>query len=316
VHDLTVGNVYLGKKLIQDKVSETSTDSTQLPDRGAAPAYIEDVPVFDDTDSVSSQDHSYLELIRDYTSTTTNKLFGFGKEVYKNSQSSVSNQGSTQGDKILDKYDFNIQGLKIEYENNVPASEFQEEDNSSSDLPETLQTLPQEPVNNAVTNPVPGVLSQEHRFLLSWKNLESLDTVDLVENSQKLLESVNKTLYNSETVASRLINVKVNSVAVKQDTAVETGRSKKNTHIISNNFLNNSDSNIVMEEGENAALKGSGINKTVEVKSVVQHKSEDVPAAPSTKRKERKLSTVRRRSVTSHAKTSLERHYSSDVSTC
>jgi hypothetical protein len=316
VHDLTVGNVYLGKKLIQDEVSKTSTDSTQLPDKDTAPAdHTEDVTVFDDTDSVSSQDHSYLELIHDYTSATTTKLFGFGKELYKNSQSGVSIQGSTQGDKISVKYDFNIQGLNREFQNNAPVSEFQEEDDSSSNLPDTIQALPQEHVNNAISNPVPDVLSQEPRFILSWKNLESLDTTDLVENAQKLLESVNKTLYNSETVASQLKNVKVNSVVVEQDMAIGADRSKKNTHIISNTFLNNSDSNIVKEEEENAGVKGSGINKTVEIKSVLRCKSEDVPATPSTRRRERKLSTGRRRSVTAHARTSLERRYSSDVST-
>lgn len=316
VHDLTVGNVYLGKKLIKDEVSEESTNFTQLPDRDTAPTYhTKDVPVFDDADSVSSQDHSYLELIRDYTSATTNKLFGFDKELYKNSQSSVKVQGSMQGDKISDKYDFKIEKLNREFENNCSMSEFREEDNSLNNLADTVQTLPQKHVKNATSNPIPNVLSQESIFILSWKNLESLDTVDLVENSQKLLESVNKTLYNSETVASRLQNVKVGSVVVEQDMEKGDGRSKKNTHIIANTFLNNCDSNIVTEEEENAAVKG-GINKTVKIKSVVRCRSEDVATTTSTRRKERKLSAGRRRSVTSHARTSSERRYSNDVSTC
>jgi len=70
VHELTMGNVYLGKKLIQDEISETRMKSTCCADRDTGLAdHTEDVLVFDDTDSVSSQDHSYLELIRDYTST-------------------------------------------------------------------------------------------------------------------------------------------------------------------------------------------------------------------------------------------------------
>jgi hypothetical protein len=316
VHDLTVGNVYLGKKLIQDEVSERSSDCTQLADGSTALAErTEGDPVFDDTDSVSSQDHSYLELIRDYTSTTAKKLFGFGEKFYSNSESSVRIPGSKQGDKISDKHDFNIQGHNRQLENNASASKFQEQDDSSSDLPDTVQTLPQVDVNNANSNLVPHILSQEPKFLLSWKNLESLDTTDLVENAQKLLESVNKTLYNSETVASRLEDVNISSVAVEQDVATGTGKCNKNTHVTSNTFLNGSDCNVERGKEENAALKGSCVDRTVESKSVVRCKSEDVPAAHSTRRTERKLSTGRRRSVTAHSRTSLERRYSSDVST-
>lgn len=316
VHELTMGNVYLGKKLIHGEVSEVRFNSAHLADRAAAPSVdSEDVPVFDDTDSVSSQDQSYLELIRDYASTATKKLFRFGEELYNNSLSVVGSQesciqGSTMCDKVSGKYVFDIQELNRELENNAAISEFQEV-SSLNQLSDTVQTVPQEHINNSACNLVPDILPQEPTFLLSWKNLESLDTTNLVENSQKLLESVNKTLLSSETVASRLKNEKV---AVEEDAVGLTARSK-NVDIISNTFLDNGDSNMLTGKEENGAVKGSGTNKCGDMISVVQCKSEDASLAVCALRKERKLSVGRRRSFAAHAKMPLERHFSSDVST-
>lgn len=317
VHELTMGNVYLGKKLIQSEVSEVKSNSACLADRAAVPSVdSEGVPLFDDTDSVSSQDQSYLELIRDYASTATKKLFRFGEELYNNSLNIVGSQesciqDSKMCDKVSGKYVFDIQELNRELENNAAMSEFQE-DSSLNQLPDTVQTVPQEHINNSVCNLVPDILPQEPTFLLSWKNLESLDTTNLVENSQKLLESVNKTLLSSETVASRLKNEKV---AVEEDAVGWTGRSK-NVDVISNTFLGNGDSSMLTVKEENGAVKGSGTNKCGDMISVVQCKSEDASSAVSALRKERKLSVGRRRSFAAHAKMPLERHFSSDVSTC
>ncbi|PNF33390.1 hypothetical protein B7P43_G04157 [Cryptotermes secundus] len=318
VHELSMGNVYLGKKLIQDGVSEAKTKCEGLAERGTTPVdYPEGIPVFDDADSVSSQDHSYVELLRDYASTATRKLFQCGKELYNNSQNSASNQESSiqnskLGDKVPNKYDYNIQGVGKKLENNALSSKFQEEDDNVSQLSDTFQTYPQEHVNNAISNPVPDLLPQESRFLLSWKNLESLDTTDLVENAQKLLASVNKTLLNSETVVSRMKNDKVNNMAEEQVVAVGTDRCKSNTDSVLNAFVTGSGASVVTLTGENAAAKLSGTNKSSDTKSVMRCKSEDVPSAASTRRKERKLSAGRRRSVTAHSRTSLERRYSSD----
>jgi len=312
-----MGNVYLGKKLIQDEVSEVRSNSARLADRGAAPSVdSEDGTKFDDTDSVSSQDQSYLELIRDYASTATKKLFRFGGGLYNNSLSIVGNQepciqGSKMCDKVSGKYVFDIQELDRELENNAAVSKFQE-DSSLSQLPDTVQTVPQEHINNSVCSLVPDILPQEPTFLLSWKNLESLDTTNLVENSQKLLESVNKTLLSSETVASRLRNEKV---AVEEGALGLTARSK-NVDTISNTFLDNGECNMLTVKEENGAVKGSGTNKCGDIISVVQCKSEDACLAVSALRKERKLSVGRRRSFAAHAKMPLERHFSSDVSTC
>jgi hypothetical protein len=312
-----VGNAYLGKKLIQDEVREVRTNLACLADRAASPRDdSEDVPVFDDTDSVSSQDQSYLELIRDYASTATKKLFQFGEELCNNSLSSVGNQesgiqGSKQCDTVPGKFVFDIQELNRQLETNASISKFQEDD-SLSQLPDTVEPVSQEHINNSVSNLVLDILPQEPTFLLSWKNLESLDITNLVENSQKLLESVNKTLLNSETVACRLKN---ENVAVEEDAVGLTDRSKKNMDIISSIFLNNGDSNILTVKEENAALKGSGTNKCGDMISAVQRKSEDASVAVSAPRKERKLSVGRRRSFAAHAKMPLERHFNSDVST-
>lgn len=316
VHELTVGNVYLGKKLIQDAVSEGRSNSAHLADRAASPSVdIEDVQLFDDTDSVSSQDQSYLELIRDYASTATKKLFRFGEELCNNSRSVVSNQEScTQDSKLCDKsgkYVFDIQELNRELENNASVSKFQE-DGSLNQLPDTVQTVPQEHIKNSVCSLVPDILPQEPTFLLSWKNLESLDTTNLVENSQKLLESVNKTLLSSETVASELKNEKV---AVEEDAVGLTAR-RRNVDIISNTFLDTGDSNMLTGKEENGVTKGSGINKCGDMISVVQCKSEDASSVVSAPRKERKLSGGRRLSFAANAKLPLERHFSSDVSIC
>jgi hypothetical protein len=196
-------------------------------------------------------------------------------------------------------------------ENNAAVSKFQE-DSSLSQLPGTVQTVPQEHTNNSVYNLIPDVLPQEQTFLLSWKNLEGLDTTNLVENSQKLLESVNKTLLSSETVTSQLKNEKL---AVEEDAVGLTVRSK-NVDIISNTFLDNGDCNVLTVKEEIGAVKGSRINKCGDMISVVQCKSEDASLAISTLKKERKLSVGRRRSLATHAKMPLERHFSSDVSTC
>lgn len=317
VHELTMGNVYLGKKLIQNEVSEVRSNSARLADRGAAPSFdSEDVPLCDDTDSVSSQDQSYLELIRDYASTATKKLFRLGEGLYNNSLSIVGNQesciqGSQMCDEVSGKYVFDIQELNRELENNAALSEFQE-DSSLSQLPDTVQTVPQEHINNSVCSLVPDILPQEPTFLLSWKNLESLDATNLVENSQKLLESVNKTLLSSETVASRLKNEKV---AVEEGAVGLTARSK-NVNTISSTFLDNDDSNMLTVKEENGAVKVSGTNKCGGMISVVQCKSEDASVAVSAMGKERKLSVGRRLSFAAHAKMPLERHFSNDVSTC
>jgi len=317
VHELTMGNVYLGKKLIQGEVSEVRSNSARLTDRAAAPSVdSEDVALFDDTDSVSSQDQSYLELIRDYASTTTKKLFRFGEELCSNSLSIAGNQecciqGSKMCDKVSGKCVFGIQELNRELENNAAISKFQEDSNLSQ-LPDNVQTVPQEHINNSVCNMVPDILPQEPTFLLSWKNLESLDTTNLVENSQKLLESVNKTLLSSETVASQLKNEKV---AVEEDAVGLTARSK-NVDIISNTFLDNGDSNMLTVKEENDAVKGSGTSKCADMISVAQCKSEDASLAVSALRKERKLTVGRRLSFAAHAKMPLERNFSSDVSTC
>jgi 4-diphosphocytidyl-2C-methyl-D-erythritol kinase len=314
-----MGNVYLGKKLIQDGVSEARTKCSELADGGTAPPdHPEGMPVFDDADSVSSQDHSYVELIRDYAS-TTKKIFQCGKELYNNSNNSASNQESSiqnskHGDKVSNKYDRNIQGVGRKSEHNALSSKFQKEDDNLSQLSDTVQTYPQEDVNNTVSNPVPDLVPEESRFLLSWKNLESLDTTDLVENSQKLLASVNKTLLNSETLVSRMKNDKVNSVAEEKVVAVGTDRCKTNADSVLNAFVSSSGASVVTLTGENAAVKLLDTNKSGDMKSVVRYKSADIPSAASTKRKERKLSAGRRRSVTAHSRTSLERRYSSDVS--
>ena len=335
VHELTMENVYLGKKLIKGEVSEVRSNSARLADRAAAPSVeSEDVPLFDDTDSVSSQDQSYLELIRDYASTATKKLFQFGEELYNNSLSIVGNQescvqGSKMFDKVSEKCVFEVQELNREFEYNAAVSKFQEDSSLSqlpdtvqtvpqehisslSQLPDTVQTVPQEHINNSVRNLVPDILPEESTFLLSWKNLESLDTTNLVENSQKLLESVNKTLLSSETVASRLKNEKV---AVEEDAVGLTARNK-NVDIISNTFLDNGNSNMLTVKEENGAVKGSGTHKRGNMISVAQCKSEDASLAVSALRKERKLSVGRRLSFAAHAKMPLERHFSSDVSTC
>jgi hypothetical protein len=316
VHELTMGNVYLGKKLIHDEVGEVRSNFACLANRATAPSDdSEEVPLFDDTDSVSSQDQSYLELIRDYASTATKKLFRFGEELYNNSLSIVGNQESCiQGSKLCDKVSgkcvFDTQELNRELENNASVSKFQE-DSSLSQLPDTVQTV-QEHINHSVSSLVPDILPQEPTYLLSWKNLESLDTTNLVENSQKLLESVNKTLLSSETVASRL---KSEKVAVEEDTVRLTARSK-NADITSNTFLDNGDSNMLTVKEENGAVKGSGKNKCGDMMSVVQCKSEDASLAVSAPRKERKLSVGRRCSFAAHGKMPLERHFISDVSTC
>lgn len=320
VHELSMGNVYLGKKLIQDGVNEARTKCAGLADRGTAPAdHPEDIPVSDDADSVSSQDHSYVELIRDYASTTTRKLFHCGKELYNNSQNSASNQESSiqnskLGDKVSNKCDYNIQGVGKKLENNALSSKLQEEDDNVSQFSDTVHTYPQENVSNGISNPVPDLVPEESRLLLSWKNLESLDTTDLVENAQKLLASVNKTLLSSETVVSQMKNDKVNNVAEEQVVTVVTDRCKTNADCVLNEFVTSSGASIVTLTGENAAVKLLGTNKSGDMKSVVRCKSEDVPSAASTRRKERKLSAGRRRSVTAHSRTSLERRYSSDVS--
>jgi hypothetical protein len=313
-----MGNVYLGKKLVQDGVREVRTKCTGLDDRSAAPAnQPEDIPVFDDADSASSQDHSYTELIRDYASTTTRKPFQCGNELCNNSQSSANNQGSSimdseLGNKVSEEY--NIQGVERKLENNALSSKSQEEDDSSSQLLDTVRTYPQDCVSNAFNNPVPDLLPQRPTLLLSWKNLENLDTTDLVENAQKLLDSVNKTLLNSETVVSRMKNDKVNNVAVEQVVTVGTDRCKDNADAVSNTFISSSNSSAVTEE--NAAAKQLDTNKSGGAKSVVRCKSEEVPSAASSRTRERRLSSGRRRSVTAHARASLDRHYSSDVSSC
>jgi hypothetical protein len=304
-------NAYLGKKLIQDEVSEVRTNSAHLTDRTAAvPDNCEDISVFNDTDSVSSQDQSYLELIRDYASTATKKLFRFGEGLYSDSVSSAGNQElciqrSKPCDKMSGKYVVDVQELNREVENNASLSKFYEDD-TLSQLPDTVQVVPEEHINNSVSNMVPDILPQTLTFFLSWKNLESLDTNNLVENSQKLLESVNKTLLNSETVAGRLKNEKL----AVEDAVGLTGRSKKNVDIISNTFLNNGDSDILTGKEESAAVKGPDTRK-----SVVRCKSEDAASAVSALRRERTLSVGRRRSFAAHAKIPLERHCSSDVST-
>lgn len=316
VHELTMGNAYLGKKLIQDEVSEVRTNSAHLADRdGSPPDDSEDVPVFDDTDSISSPDQSYLELIRDYASTATKKLFRFGEELYNNGLSRVGNQesciqGSKPCDEVSGKYVFDIQELNRELENNALMSKFEEGD-SSSQLPDTVQTVAQEHMNNSVSHLVPDILPQEPTFLLSWKNLESLDTTSLVENSQKLLESVNKTLLSSDTVVGQLKN---ETTAVEADTVGLTDRSKKNMDIISITFLSNGDCTTLTVKEETTALKGPGTNECGDTVSIVQCKPEDASLAGSTLRKERKLSVGRRCSFAAHAKMPLERHFSSDVS--
>jgi hypothetical protein len=313
-----MGNVYLGKKLIEDGSSEVRTKCAWLGDRGTAPAdYPEDIPVFDDADSVSSQDHSYTELIRDYASTATRKPFQCGIELCNNNQGSASNQESSivdsePCDKVSKKY--NIQGVGRKLENNALSSKSEVEDDNLIQLLDTVQTYPQKCVSNAFSNPVPDLLPQRPRLLLSLKNLESLDTTDLVENAQKLLDSVNRTLLNSETVVSRMKNDKVNKMDVEQVVTVKTDRCEANADAVLNTFANSSDASVVTVTGENAAAKQLDTNKSGDTKSMVRCKSEDVPSEASSRRKERRLSSGRRRSVTAHARTSLDRRCSSDVS--
>jgi hypothetical protein len=109
-------------------------------------------------------------------------------------------------------------------------------------------------------------------------------------------------------------NDKVNNVTVEQAVTAGTDRCKTNADTVLNAFLNNSDTSVVTLTGENAAAEELVTSKSVDAKYMVRCKSEDVPSVAGSRRRERKLSTGRRRSVTAHGRTSLDRRYSSDVS--
>ncbi|XP_069689420.1 ribosomal protein S6 kinase delta-1 isoform X2 [Periplaneta americana] len=294
VHELTMDNVYLGKKLI------AGSTSTHLPNRSDIQAKeIEDISVFEDTGSVSSQDNSYIELIRDYTSTTTKKIFGLSENLYENRSTNIKEQeSSVQYSKLDDKVLQYSSRDNANFEHHEccrgiesDSSGLKLQDNDSVDhLPDNVQSFQQE--NNPVNSPMPDLLSSNPGLFLSWKNLETLDTGNLVENAQKLLISVNKTLHNSESIASKLTTEKISCELTWQGVISGT--------------------NSAAETCKSEVMKNMNTNRPEDTKLILRCKSEEVPLTVNSKRRERRLSAGRRHSLTAHARTSLERRYSSD----
>lgn len=117
----------------------------------------------EETKAEELMDKSYLELIRDYTTSTAKKFLGFGETQ----EGEASND-----DEVLSE------SLKKEIVSNLIVN--------SSPMPDLVQ--PQSAIEETIKE----------------LNIDSLNVTDLVENSQRLLNSVNETLLNSESVTSNL----------------------------------------------------------------------------------------------------------------
>ncbi|KAJ9600594.1 hypothetical protein L9F63_026268, partial [Diploptera punctata] len=221
IHEFKVENVYLGKKLMQPETNKRDEEE---------------------------EDHSYLELIRDYTS---------GNTHCKDQQQ-----------------------------------------------PSNVDVLTQE-CSTTVHETVPDLLQQDAGI---WRNL---NTMDLVENAQKLLDSVNKTLLKSETIACLSEHNKLINKTFLKDELIAGRSDEKKT-------LSQDGAEVFhREKGEvdNMQTLTDSVNRTLVMndsehkmkgKSMVRCKSED-----SSHVRRRRLSSGRRRSITAHTRSS-ERRYSSD----
>ncbi|XP_071447347.1 ribosomal protein S6 kinase delta-1 isoform X2 [Hetaerina americana] len=319
-------NAYIGQKLIEStgssKINPTehqpvgNLTSKQCQQLSRFPSSVvhEIATALESGDSNSDIDESYMELIRDYTSLAV-KDFQRGPCLNKIppriSPSGPLDEAPLKNGDSQNRINFSqkVPNSYVKPELPYPSKETTDATNVKS---ESLGKCVQINHSNGYISHL--VRRYVHDPSVSWRNLENLQTTDLVQNAQKLLESVNETLQKSEKVMAGL-----------DSTVTHNG-------VVDNaNGLLNSDSNQNLKVDEhasdaldvNAAIGGSDMcDNDVEMRcpaagseksrpqAIVKCKSVDSSTIVSASRKirERRNSWGRRKASLSRSR--LERRYS------
>ncbi|XP_066996489.2 ribosomal protein S6 kinase delta-1 [Anabrus simplex] len=306
VHRAERGNVYLGKKLIEGDTNMAGP-CLSLPKECDNPM-TENTGVSAVTDSSSSNDPSYVELIRDYTSAKCNL------------SSLVSSQENicVPSDKDLP---LDIPSKLSEDENSSvsvnPAATYLTADSKpdslstpermeggSEFLPDGIDTDVSKTVESSmpVSDSIPDLSHHSSKYSFSWRNLESVDTADLLENAQRLIQSVSETLLRTDAED-------------KSDSSVR--HSANDVCDVKTGLTECSDRNITCNLMESKTEVSSNSNQEINIlkcestsKSFVRCKSEGDSCSSMIKPQERRLSRSRRCSVTTRP--SVERRFSID----
>ncbi|KAG8228109.1 hypothetical protein J437_LFUL000111 [Ladona fulva] len=262
-------------------------------------------------DSNSDIDEGYLELIRDYTSLAV-KDFQRGPCLNKIppriSPTGLLDDPTPKNGEIPNRLPF-LQKVPNSYSKPEVSYSSKENCETTNAKSEAVIQVSNGFVSNLVSRYV-------HDPNISWRNLENLQTTDLVHNAQKLLESVNETLQRSEKVTANLEVSASNSCVVDNVSGILNSESNKNVN------ADDTVSSTLDAKTMNVASEGSICDNAVEVRwptsasdksrvqSIVKCKSVDSSAVitSSRKTKERRNSVGRRKASLSRSR--LERRYS------
>ncbi|XP_049812537.1 ribosomal protein S6 kinase delta-1 [Schistocerca nitens] len=297
IHISTKGNAYYGKNVThKGKQDGYETEMLSSPEEVKE---VEETPKGNDTCSVSSQDNSYLDLIRDYESASKTVSVHYrddssfvGKDLRNLDEllgGTEANMTDANGNSI--KCPVPSVSVKNGPERPFPSYGETGETYGAVDIQAASKQLHDQPSSNSD----PAV----DAFSFSWKNLERLETYDLLENAQKLIRSVNETLLESEVELRHIDS------PVSDSNGIYTSLCEKRS----------TNSNIHAENGNNEVKNTSQPNDTVDrvvcsktdkktSKNVIRGKSSE----PAGRTRETRTSTNRRRSVNSRS----ERRFSTD----
>ncbi|XP_046401775.1 ribosomal protein S6 kinase delta-1 isoform X2 [Ischnura elegans] len=320
-------NAYMGQKLIDSNSSSKNTEtgnesgtnmiSKQCQPISRFPASVvhEIATALESGDSNSDIDESYMELIRDYTSLAV-KDFQRGPCLNKippriSPTGPLDDGPRKNGDtQIRMNFSQKLSNSNVKPEISYCAKEATSATNVNSETLTVGKCVQIGQSNGYVSNLVSRYIPDP---TVSWRNLENLQTTDLVQNAQKLLESVNETLQKSEKVTA---------------TIDVTGASTGVVDNVSGLLKSDSNQNIKVDEQASdaldlsAAVGGNVCDNDVELRSapasseksrplaIVKCKSVDSSTFVSASRKVRERRNSWGRRKASLSRTRLERRYS------
>lgn len=257
-----------------------------------------------ENDSISSQEGSYLELIHEYTTAKSNIQDGIEKLKLSNIEcdhlSNFKSEGSVAESQSTECV-FHDVGVS---ESDLSVNEIStfKDDNSNCDIVQSDNYFDnrEKNINNSVT------ILDTQNYSISWKNLENLNTTDLVKSAKHLIKSVTETLLEDKQSKS---TSNIFDVADSSVTANKIGEINKDVDNIESSAgticrSTNDESNVANCEALKA--RNDGYN------SIVRCKSEETEDTSFVLNNKRRRSTSRKRSVTN--RTNFERRFSNDVS--
>lgn len=196
IHITSNGNAYYGKNVThKGKQDGYETDILSSPEEVKE---VEETAKDKDTGSVSSQDNSYLDLIRDYESGSKKVSVHYtddSSSVGKDLRNLDAFLGGTEGNLTDD----NGNSITCPITSACSTKEPDYTYSSAGEKEKQYEAVDKQAANKEMDDQTSSNSnSATDAFSFSWKNLERLETYDLLDNAQKLIRSVNETLLESE----------------------------------------------------------------------------------------------------------------------